>query len=195
MSEHEIRLRVNGQEQRLTVPAEELLIATLREGLGLTGTKLGCAVGVCGACTVLLDGQMVSACLLPTAFAADREVLTIEGLAGDGRLSPVQQAFVDEGGFQCGICTPGQVLAATALLEAQPQPTDDEIRTWMTGNLCRCTGYYRILESVRRAAELNRAAQEGATVAAERGATMATEPGAMGSVGSAASRAAAPGAG
>jgi carbon-monoxide dehydrogenase small subunit len=156
MSEHAVRLRVNGQEQRLTVPAEELLIGTLRDRLGLTGTKLGCAVGVCGACTVLLDGQMVSACLLPAVFADGREIVTVEGLATDGQLSPVQQAFVDEGGFQCGACTPGQVLAATALLREQPDPSDDEIRTWMTGNLCRCTGYYQILDSVRRAAELGR---------------------------------------
>jgi carbon-monoxide dehydrogenase small subunit len=156
VSEHVVRLRVNGHEHELAVSAEELLIRTLRDSLGLTGTKLGCAVGVCGACTVLLDGRMMSACLLPTVFVDGRHVTTVEGLGGD-RLSPVQQAFVDEGGFQCGICTPGQVMAATALLEENPDPTDDEIRTWMIGNLCRCTGYYQILASVRRAAELARA--------------------------------------
>ncbi len=143
-----ITATVNGKEHTLTVPARRLLIDMLRYDLELTGTKEGCSVGVCGLCTVLVNGKMVASCLSLAALADGQEVTTIEGIAEDNRLHPVQQAFIDYGGFQCGICTPGQIMAAKALLDENPEPSEDEVREWMTGNLCRCTGYYKILESV-----------------------------------------------
>ena len=146
-----ISLSVNGVSYAREAPARRLLVDFLRYDLGLTGTKEGCSVGVCGACTVLVDGEMVASCITLTAAVDGAEITTIEGLAQDGRLHPVQQAFIDYGGFQCGICTPGQVMAAKALLDANPDPTETEIRDWMMGNLCRCTGYYKILESVVQA--------------------------------------------
>jgi aerobic carbon-monoxide dehydrogenase small subunit len=149
---HTIRMRVNGKDYTVEVPSQRLLIDCLRYDLGLTGTKEGCSVGVCGACTVLMDGEMVSACLALAVFADGQEITTVEGLAQDGKLHPVQQAFIDFGGFQCGICTPGMVMAAKALLEANPNPTEADIKDWMMGNLCRCTGYYKIIESIRGAA-------------------------------------------
>jgi carbon-monoxide dehydrogenase small subunit len=151
-----IRLTVNGTSHRVEVPAYRTLLDCLRYELGLTGSKEGCGVGVCGACTVLLDGKMIASCIALAVFADGREVTTVEGLAEDDRLHPVQQAFIDCGGFQCGICTPGQVVAARALLDANPEPTDDEIREWMLGNLCRCTGYYKIVESIRAASRRGR---------------------------------------
>ena len=147
-----IGLKVNGVDREVEAPARRLLVDLLRYDLGLTGTKEGCSVGVCGACTVLVDGEMVASCITLAAAVAGAEITTIEGLAQEGRLHPVQQAFIDYGGFQCGICTPGQVMAAKALLDANPNPTEAEIRDWMMGNLCRCTGYYKILESVAQAA-------------------------------------------
>jgi carbon-monoxide dehydrogenase small subunit len=147
-----IRLTVNGTPHDLEVPTSRTLLDCLRYDLGLTGSKEGCGVGVCGACTVLLDGKMVSSCIALAVFADGREVTTIEGLAEDERLHPVQQAFIDFGGFQCGICTPGQIVAAKALLDENPNPSEAEIREWMLGNLCRCTGYYKIIESIRAAA-------------------------------------------
>ena len=143
-----IRLTVNGEEREVAAPGRRLLLDLLRYDLGLTGAKEGCSVGVCGACTVLVDGEMVASCITLAAAVAGAEITTIEGLAQDGQLHPVQQAFIDYGGFQCGICTPGQVMAAKALLDDNPRPTEDEVRDWMMGNLCRCTGYYKILESV-----------------------------------------------
>jgi aerobic carbon-monoxide dehydrogenase small subunit len=143
-----IHLKVNGVDHQLEVPARRLLVDCLRYDLGLTGTKEGCSVGVCGACTVLIDGNMAASCITLAAAVDGSEITTIEGLASQGQLHPVQQAFIDYGGFQCGICTPGQVMAAKALLDVNPDPTEDEIRQWMMGNLCRCTGYYKILESV-----------------------------------------------
>ena len=151
-----IRLTVNGRPYEVEVPTYRTLLDCLRNDLGLTGSKEGCGVGVCGACTVLLDGRMISSCIALAVFADGHDVTTVEGFAEDERLHPVQQAFVDAGGFQCGICTPGQVISAKALLDENPHPSDDEIREWMTGNLCRCTGYYKILESVRTAAERSR---------------------------------------
>jgi len=147
-----IRLLVNGTAHELEIPPSRRLVDLLRYDLGLTGTKEGCSVGVCGACTVLLNGKMVSSCLALAGFADGGEVTTVEGLASDERLHPVQQAFIDYGGFQCGICTPGQVVAARALLDAVPSPTEEEIKEWMMGNLCRCTGYFKIIESIQRAA-------------------------------------------
>ncbi len=146
-----IRLTVNGEPREARAGAAHRLIDVLRDGLGLTGTKEGCSVGVCGACSVLVDGELLSACLLPAVLADGSHVTTIEGLARD-RLTPLQEAFITEGGFQCGICTPGQIVAASALLAARPAPTDAEIREWMMGNLCRCTGYHGIVRAIRKVA-------------------------------------------
>jgi len=149
---HTIRMQVNGKDYTAEVPAQRLLIDCLRYDLGLTGTKEGCSVGVCGACTVLMDGVLVSSCLTLAVLADGKEITTVEGLAQNGKLHPVQQAFIDYGGFQCGICTPGMVVAAKALLDQNQNPSDDDIKDWMMGNLCRCTGYYKIIESIRGAA-------------------------------------------
>jgi carbon-monoxide dehydrogenase small subunit len=153
-----IHLKVNGTDHQLEVPARRLLVDCLRYDLGLTGTKEGCGVGICGACTVLIDGQMVASCITLAVAADGAEIGTIEGLAEEGRLHPVQQAFIDHGGFQCGICTPGQIIAAKALLDVNPSPSEEEIREWMMGNLCRCTGYYGILDSVVNAARISQEA-------------------------------------
>ena len=148
-----IHLQVNGQEHTLEVPPQRLLLDCLRYDLGLTGSKEGCSIGVCGACTVMMDGKIVSSCLIFAAAAAGKDIITIEGLAHDTQLHPVQQAFIDHGGFQCGICTPGMIMSAQALLTENPDPTVDEIKDWMMGNLCRCTGYYKIIESIQAAAD------------------------------------------
>ena len=148
-----IRLKVNGKDQDVQVQPQQLLVDCLRYDLGLTGTKEGCSVGVCGACTVLVDGRMVASCIMLAVAADGAEITTIEGLAEDGRLHPLQQSFIDYGGFQCGICTPGQIMAAKALLDEIPDPSEDEVKEWMMGNLCRCTGYYKILESIVKAVE------------------------------------------
>jgi aerobic carbon-monoxide dehydrogenase small subunit len=147
-----IRMRVNGQEHTLDIPQQRLLLDCLRYDLGLTGAKEGCSIGVCGACTVLMEGKIVSSCLVLAAMADGKDILTIEGLAQNGKLHPLQQAFIDHGGFQCGICTPGMIMAAKALLDDNPDPSEDEIKDWMMGNLCRCTGYYKIIESIQAAA-------------------------------------------
>jgi aerobic-type carbon monoxide dehydrogenase small subunit (CoxS/CutS family) len=147
-----ISFTVNGRSESLSVPTSRRLIDCLRYDLGLTGTKEGCSVGVCGACTVLLDGKIVSSCLTLAVLADGHEVTTVEGLATDNRLHPVQEAFIHHGGFQCGICTSGQLVAAKALLDEIPDPTDAEIKDWMMGNLCRCTGYYGIVNSIKQAA-------------------------------------------
>ena len=128
------------------------LLDVLREALGLTGTKEGCGEGECGACSVILDGELVNSCLVPAAQAAGCAVTTVEGLARDGVLHPVQRAFVDHGGAQCGICTPGMVMAAVSLLAKTPRPSEAEIRTGLAGNLCRCTGYMKIFDAVAAAA-------------------------------------------
>ena len=153
-SEHLVRFELNGQQREVTVRANTRMIDLLRDDLGLTGTKEGCSVGVCGACSVLIDGQLMSACLLPAAFVDGTRVTTIEGVSPDEQhLSPLQDAFIRHGGFQCGICTPGQIIAATALLEEHPHPTAEQVKSWMMGNLCRCTGYYKIVASILAAAE------------------------------------------
>src|SRR5215218_10395355 len=155
MTEHIIRFQVNGADRELTIPSHLRLIDLLRDELSLTGTKEGCSVGVCGACSVLVDGQLVSACLLPAAFVDGTQVTTIEGLAPDeDHLTPLQDAFIRHGGFQCGICTPGQIIAATALLNEHPKPSVEQVKSWMMGNLCRCTGYYKIVESILAAADM-----------------------------------------
>lgn len=154
--EKKIRLRVNGKRHELKVPTNRLLIDCLRYDLGLTGTKEGCSVGVCGACTVLMDGEMISSCLALAVFADGREITTVEGLAKNGKLHPVQKSFIQYGGFQCGICTPGQVVAAKALLDKVRKPSEEQIKEWMMGNLCRCTGYYKIIESIQKAHQFSR---------------------------------------
>jgi aerobic-type carbon monoxide dehydrogenase small subunit (CoxS/CutS family) len=150
-------LEVNGQRHRLAVQHRWTLLDVLREQLDLTGAKRGCDRGECGACTVLLAGQPVYACQLLALQVSQRPVVTIEGLAKGSRLDPVQQAFLDNDGGQCGFCTPGFVLAARALLDANPNPTDADIRQALSGNLCRCNAYGRIMQSVREAARLRRA--------------------------------------
>ena len=148
-----IRFTLNGARTEVDVAAERVLLDVLRDDLRLTGTKEGCSVGVCGLCSVIVDGTLLTACLLPAVKVDGRAVTTIEGIASPGgTLSPVQDAFIAHGGFQCGICTPGQIVAATALLAERPDPTEADVRTWMTGNLCRCTGYYGIVQAVLAAA-------------------------------------------
>ena len=148
-----IKLTLNGTPIGRDVEDSRLLVEFLREDLKLTGTKESCGVGVCGACTVLLDGKPISSCLALAVHADGCAVTTIEGIAEGDRLHPLQEAFLAHGGFQCGICTPGQNLAAKALLDANPHPTRAEIQHWMMGNLCRCTGYYKIIESIAAGAE------------------------------------------
>jgi aerobic-type carbon monoxide dehydrogenase small subunit (CoxS/CutS family) len=141
-------LNINGRDCEIQ-GGTRLLLETLRDELGLGGTKEGCGVGMCGACTILVDGLPMSACLMLTAQAAGHALVTIEGLAGDGALHPVQQAFMEEGAFQCGYCTPGFVLSAAALLEENPAPDEAAIREYLSGNLCRCGSYQNILKAVK----------------------------------------------
>ncbi len=150
---HSIELVINGKDYRLAVEPEELLVDVLRERLGLTGTKQGCGTGDCGACTILMDGQAVNSCLVLAVAADGARITTIEGLAADGELQPLQRAFVEQGAVQCGYCTPGMIMAAKALLDENPHPSEDEIRNALAGNICRCTGYARIVAAVQAAAE------------------------------------------
>jgi aerobic carbon-monoxide dehydrogenase small subunit len=161
----DLELVVNGEPRRATVEPRKTLADTLREDLALTGTHLACEHGVCGACTVLVDGDAVRSCLMFAVQAAGAEITTVEGLASSAEdLSPVQRAFSECHGLQCGFCTPGFIVSVTALLEENPDPSDEEIRAGISGNLCRCTGYQGIVRAVRRAAELKAAeTQEGAT--------------------------------
>jgi len=147
-----VTLTLNGRKTTVEIPDHELLIETLRERLGLRGTKPGCLEGECGACTVLVDGKNILSCLKLTADVEGAAITTIEGVAAEDGLHPIQQAFIDAGAVQCGYCTPGMVLAAKALLDERPQPTDDEIQRGLDGNLCRCTGYIKIIDAVRAAA-------------------------------------------
>ena len=149
-----IRLTVNGRQHECEVDAQTRLLDLLREDLALTGTKEGCGEGECGACTVLIDGRAVNSCLVLAVQADGKTVLTIEGLADGEALHPIQQAFVELGGVQCGFCTPGFIMSTVALLQENPSPSDDEILTALEGNLCRCTGYTKIVEAVRHAARL-----------------------------------------
>ena len=157
MIKKRITLTVNGHRHEVEVPTTRTLIDCIRYDLGMTGSVEGCGVGVCGACTMLLNGKMVSSCIMLAVMADGGDISTIEGLAGNGQLDPVQQAFIDYGGFQCGICTSGQIMAARSLLDENPNPSVDDVKEWMMGNLCRCTGYYKIMESILKAAEVERA--------------------------------------
>ena len=149
----DFRLRVNGHVRSIPGGSERSLLAVLRDELGLTGTKYGCGEGQCGSCTVLVDGAPVRSCQIPVGEIGEREVTTVEGLAIDGILNPVQAAFAELGAFQCGFCIPGMIVSATALLRNNPSPSEIEIRTALEGNLCRCCGYARILRAVERASE------------------------------------------
>jgi len=158
---HEVRLQVNGVAHDVAVPARRLLSDALRHDVGLTGTHVGCEHGVCGACTVLVDGRPMRSCLMFAVSAVDCEITTVEGLTNadgspEGALSPVQQAFLECHGLQCGFCTPGFLTTITAGLEENPTPTEDEARGMIAGNLCRCTGYQNIVAAVVRAAEIRR---------------------------------------
>ncbi len=144
---------VNGRSYEIEVEPHEILLDVIRDRLGLTGVKRSCDVQVCGACTLLLDGRPVSACTTLAFEARGREVLTIEGLAENGKLHPLQEAFIQYGGFQCGFCTPGMILAAKVLLDDNPSPTEEQIKHFMHGNICRCTGYKKIIESIVAAAK------------------------------------------
>ena len=147
-----IAVTVNGQRHEIDVEARDLLVYTLREALGLTGTNVGCDTSSCGACTVHLNGEAVKSCTVLAVQADGQEVTTIEGLANGAELHPMQQAFTDHHALQCGYCTPGMIMAAVSLLEDNPKPTEDEIRHGLEGNLCRCTGYHNIVKAVQAAA-------------------------------------------
>ena len=150
---NKIALSVNGQKCRFAVEGSQTLLDLLREELGLMGTKKGCDQGDCGACTVLVDGKPVNSCLVLAIEVADKNITTIEGLTKDGKLHPLQQAFVDHNAIQCGFCTPGMIVTAVALLNEHADPTDEEIRSFLRGNLCRCTGYSKIIQAIQAAAK------------------------------------------
>jgi carbon-monoxide dehydrogenase small subunit len=149
-----ITLSVNGNLYALEVDAKDLLLDVIREKIGLTGTKEGCGTGECGACTVLLDGEAVNSCLCLAIAMEGKEIVTVEGLGDPSNLHPLQQAFIDNGAVQCGFCTPGLLISAEALLRKNPDPTEQEIRKGIAGNLCRCTGYLKIVQSIEQAASV-----------------------------------------
>jgi carbon-monoxide dehydrogenase small subunit len=150
---HTIQITVNGRPNEIEVDPWRTLLEVLRDQLNLTGTKQSCAEGHCGACTVLVDGEAVNACLMLALEANGCEILTIEGLAGDGKLNPIQEAFVNYGAVQCGFCTPGMIMATKVFLEENQAPSDEEIKKALAGHLCRCTGYVQVIEAVRAAAD------------------------------------------
>ncbi len=151
--EHVINLRINGEPYEVAVKPNMTLLDLLREKIGLTGTKKGCDTGQCGACTVLLDGIPINSCLVLAVDVNGREVLTIEGLSKNGQLHPLQESFIREGAVQCGYCTSGMLLSAKALLDENPTPTEEEVKTGIAGNLCRCTGYVRIVKAILEVAK------------------------------------------
>lgn len=153
MGIHRILLTINGSAEQLEVPSNLTLLQTLRDKLALTGTKNGCSAGECGACTVILNGEPVNSCMVLAAECDGADVLTVEGLAHDGILDPIQQTIIAQGGVQCGFCTPGILMSSRALLDRNPKPTEADIREALVGNLCRCTGYLRIVEAVREAGQ------------------------------------------
>lgn len=149
MKKRLITLRVNGEEHEVAIEPRRLLVEAIRDDLGLTGTKRGCESGVCGCCTILLDGRNIKSCLMLAIQAQDAEVTTVEGLRGeDGGLHPIQEAYVNYGGLQCGYCTPGFIMTTKAFLDENPRPTEAEVREALSGNICRCTGYVKIVESI-----------------------------------------------
>ena len=158
MSLHEIHVTINDEAEQVAVPANMTLMHMLREKLALTGTKNGCSAGECGACTVLLNGEPVNSCMVLAVECDGARIVTVEGLASEGRLAPVQETILHHGGVQCGFCTPGILISAHALLQRNPTPDEDEIREALVGNLCRCTGYVRIIEGVKEAARMPSAA-------------------------------------
>lgn len=150
----QVMLKVNGKEYELQIEPNRTLISVLREDLDLTGTKEGCGVGECGACTVLIDGKNINSCLVFAVDVSGKDILTIEGLAPEqGTVHPIQQAFIDHGAVQCGFCSPGMIMSTKALLDKNPNPTEEEIRKAMSGNLCRCTGYVKIVEAIQSLSE------------------------------------------
>jgi carbon-monoxide dehydrogenase small subunit len=154
MQNFEIKIKVNYKDYELSVPSNKLLVEVIRDDLGLTGTKNGCSSGECGSCTVILNGKSVLSCLILAADCDRAQILTIEGLTnGSGKLHPIQQSFIDKGAVQCGFCTPGMILSTKYLLDNCPDPTDDEIKKGLNGNLCRCTGYQKIFDAVKDAAK------------------------------------------
>jgi carbon-monoxide dehydrogenase small subunit len=153
MTYHPVSLTVNGSREYVQVTSNETLLALLRDRLGLIGTKNGCSAGECGACTVLMNGEPVNACLVLAVEADGAEIVTVEGLANDGQLDPLQQALIEHSGVQCGFCTPGVLISARALLNRNPHPSEDDIKDALRGNLCRCTGYVRIIDAVKAAAK------------------------------------------
>ncbi|MFC2043307.1 (2Fe-2S)-binding protein [Chloroflexota bacterium] len=154
MAFHRITFSVNGELEQADIPSNMTLLKMLRENLALTGTKNGCAEGECGACTVLMNGEPVNSCLVLAVECDGAEIVTIEGLTHDERLDTVQQAIIDAGGVQCGFCTPGILISARALLDRNPRPSEEDIQTALVGNLCRCTGYVRIVQGVQEAARI-----------------------------------------
>ena len=153
MSKKSLQLTINREPYELTVEPRTTLAELLREELHLTGTKEGCGIGMCGACTVLLDGKAIKSCLVLALKANGKEITTIEGLAAKGDIHPLQKAFIDHGAIQCGYCTPGMIISSKALLDENPRPTENEIKEGLRGNLCRCTGYTKIIEAVSAAAD------------------------------------------
>ena len=149
----EIKLTVNGKLHELTIKPWRTLLEVIRDELGLTGTKEGCGIGECGACTVIMNGNAVNSCLVLAAEANGKEILTIEGLADGDKLHPIQEAFINHGGMQCGFCTSGMILSAKVLLERNPNPSEEEIRKGISGNFCRCTGYTKVIESIKEASK------------------------------------------
>jgi carbon-monoxide dehydrogenase small subunit len=156
IAKHAIRVMVNGVEEQVEVTPNLTLLEMLRDKLGLTGTKNGCSAGECGACTVMMDGEPVNSCMVLAVEADGAQLVTVEGLSQNGHLDPLQEAFVAEGGVQCGFCTPGMLISARALLNRRPNPSEEEIREALLGNLCRCTGYTRIVRAVQKAARASR---------------------------------------
>lgn len=148
-----IQLLVNGIHYTVSVEPDELLVDVLREKLGLTGTKKGCGTGDCGACSIIMDGRLVTSCLILAVAAEGKSILTIEGMEKDGQLHPIQKSFLDHHAVQCGYCTPGLVLSTKALLDETPHPSEEQIRLGISGNLCRCTGYQKIVEAIQAVAE------------------------------------------
>ncbi|MBA3065987.1 (2Fe-2S)-binding protein [bacterium] len=148
-----ISFKINGKKVAVDVAPEARLLDVIRDNLGLTGTKEGCSKGECGACSVIVDGEIVDSCIFPVSQAEGCDIITIEGMSKGGKLHPIQKAFIEEGAVQCGFCTPGMVLAAKALLDKKPHPSDEDIKEALSGNLCRCTGYTKIKNAVKKAAK------------------------------------------